>query len=167
MSKPIAINYTWSEDVFISASKATYEFELKHSPRRFLGWFFIGLTQFGVVGALKKDAYGLLLIASILVIYWYILRWPIRRYMIAKTFTASHHKDHKFNMLASKEGIEVDSTLIKWKAITEVILLENAFLLYHGTNFLFIPHTAFESEDEKERFVLLTQKSVDSFKKDT
>ena len=166
-SKPIEINYTWSEDIFISASQATYEFELKHSPKRFLGWFFIALSQFGVVAALKKESYALLLLSSALVIYWYLLRWPIRRFMIKKAFQSSQNQNHNFSILAKKEGIEVNSTLIQWKEITEVIALEGAFLLYYGKNFLFIPKTALKSNDEIKRFEKLVKQSVASYKKDT
>jgi len=167
ISKSIEINYTWSKEVFLSASEATYNFELKHSPKRFLGWFFIALAQFGVVGALKKDAYGLLLIATVLVIYWYALRWPIRRFMIAKTYESSSSKNHEFKMLANNDGIEVDKTLISWNSITEIISLENAFLLYYGSSFLFIPKSAFVSDDEKDSFSHLAKKSVQSYKRDT
>jgi len=166
-SNTININYTWSKEVFVSASQATYEFELKHSPKRFLGWFFIGLSQFGVVGALKKDAYGLLLISSILVIYWYLLRWPIRKFMIARSFDSSASKDHEFKMLASKDGIEVDTVMIKWSKITEVISLESAFLLYYGTSFLFIPKSAFQNDSDKDKFSKLAKNGVQSYKKDT
>ncbi len=166
-SKPILINYTWSQEVFVSASQATYEFELKHSPKRFLGWFFIGLSQFGVVAALKKDAYGLLLISSILVIYWYLFRWPIRRFMITRSFASSQSKNHTFKMTATKEGIQVDSTMISWNDITEVISLDKAYLLYHGTSFLFIPKSAFANDKESDRFSNLVKNSVTSYKKDT
>lgn len=166
-SKPILINYTWSQEVFVSASQATYEFELKHSPKRFLGWFFIGLSQFGVVAALKKDAYGLLLISSILVIYWYVLRWPIRRFMIIRSFKSSPSKNHTFKITATEEGIQVDSTMVSWKDITEVISLEKAYLLYYGTSFLFIPKSAFANDKESDRFSNLVKNSVTSYKKDT
>ena len=167
ISNPIRINYIWSKEVFVSASQATYEFELKHSPKRFLGWFFIALSQFGVVGALKKDAYGILLISTILVIYWYALRWPIRRWMIARTYEASSNKNHEFNMLASDDGIEVDKTMIAWSEIREVISVESAFLLYYGSSFLYIPKSAFVSADEKDKFSHLAKNSVESYKKDT
>ena len=167
MSKPIDINYTWNKELFILASEATYNFELKHSPKRFLGWFFIALSQFGVVGALKKDAYGILLIATILVIYWYALRWPIRRWMIARTYEASSNKNHQFNMLASSDGIEVDKTMILWSDIREVISVESAFLLYYSNSFLYIPKSAFISSDEKDRFSHLAKDNAQSYKKDT
>jgi len=165
--KPIKIKYTWNKDVFLLASKSTYEFELKHSPKRFLGWFFLALTQFGVVGALKKDAYGLLLISTILVIYWYALRWPIRRFIIAKTYNSSSSKNHEFNLLANEKAITVDENIITWSEITEVISVEDAFLLYYGSSFLFIPKYAFESSDEKDRFSYLAKESVKSYRRDT
>ena len=167
MFKAIEIKYTWSKQDFMSASEATYNFELKHSPKRFLGWFFIGLAQFGVVGALKKDAYGLLLIATILVVYWYALRWPIRRFMIARTYRASANQNHQFVLSANKEGIKLDNTLIKWSEIKEVISLKDAFLLYYGSSFLYIPKFAFISDDEKDRFSHLAKDNVQSYKKDT
>jgi len=167
ISKPIKINYTWTKDVYVSASQATYEFELKHSPKRFLGWFFIALSQFGVVGALKKDAYGILLISTILVIYWYALRWPIRRWMIARTYESSSNKNHEFKMLAIDDGIEVNGTMIAWSEIREVISVDSAFLLYHGTSFLYIPKSAFVDDDEKDRFSHLAKDNVESYKKDT
>ena len=165
--KPININYIWNKEVFISASEATYNFELKHSPKRFLGWFFIALVQFGVVGALKKDAYGLLLIATVLVIYWYALRWPMRRFMIAKTYEASSNKNHNFKIVADKEALHVDERKISWSEISEIISLQNAFLLYYGTSFLFIPKSAFVCDDEKDRFSHLAKNNVQSYKRDT
>ena len=46
MSNKIKISYNWDEETFINASKAAYDFEMKNSPKRFLGWFFIAMTQF-------------------------------------------------------------------------------------------------------------------------
>jgi hypothetical protein len=167
MSKHIEIKFTWSKDLAIKASKLYYDYDMKTSSKKYIGWLFIALMQFGVVGALKKDAYGLLLIATILVIYWYAFRWPIRRFMISKTYDASSTKNHHFNMLANTDGISVDGTLIAWSKITEIISLENSFLLYYESSFLFIPKSAFTGNDEKDRFTHLAKKSVESYKKDT
>ena len=166
MSKPIEISYVWSKELFVEASRATYEFELRHSPKRFLGWFFIALTQFGVVGALKKDAYGLLLISTILVIYWYALRWPIRKMLIAKTYEAQTEKNHHFSMQAREDGIEVDGTLLVWEDIKEGVSLEGGFLLFYAQKFLYIPKDAFESRDEKDRFSHLVKEHVAQYRKE-
>lgn len=166
MSKPIEIHYTWSKELFLEASKATYEFELRHSPKRFLGWFFIALTQFGVVGALKKDAYGLLLVSTLLVIYWYALRWPLRKFMIAKTYEAQAEKNHKFLMQAHSDGLEINGTLLPWEDIREAVSLEGGFLLFYAEKFLYIPKGAFVSVEEKDCFSYLAKEHVSQYRKE-
>ena len=166
MSKSIKINYIWSKELFLEASKATYEFELRHSPKRFLGWFFIAMTQFGVVGALKKDAYGLLLISTFLVVYWYFFRWRIRKFIITKTYESSHEKDTQFSMLAKKNGLEVNGSLLTWNDITEAVSLEDGFLLYYGETFLYIPKLAFVSIEEKDLFSHLAKDNVINYRKE-
>ena len=166
MSKNIAINYTWTKELFLEASQATYEFELKHSSRRFLGWFFIAMTQFGVVLALKQHLYGLLLISTLLVIYWYTFRWPLRRYMINKSFESSPNKEHTFKMDATQEGLIVDETLLDWKTIREAVSLEKGFLLFHSSTSLYIPKSAFSSSEEKDKFSHLLKESVEHYKRD-
>jgi len=166
MSKNIEIRYTWSEELFLEASQATYEFELKHSPRRFLGWFFIAMTQFGVVLALKQQLYGLLLISTLLVIYWYTFRWSLRKYMIAKSFASSNTKEHIFTMRANQKGIVVDGTLLVWSSIKEAVSLEKGFILYYGEAFLYIPKSAFQTIDEKDSFSFLLKESVEHYSRE-
>jgi len=160
MSKSIKIEYIWSKELFIEASKAAYEFELKHSSKRFLGWFFIAMTQFGVVAALKKDAYMLLFISTLLVIYWYALRWPLRRYIIAKSFASAAANEHQFVMSASEAGLIVDTTLLKWSEIREAVSLEKGFLLFYASSFLYIPKSAFKNIDDKDKFSHLLKEQV-------
>jgi len=167
MSKRIEINYLWDKETFLEASKATYDFELNHSPKRFFGWFFIAMTQFGVVGALKKDAYALLIIATVLVIYWYSLRWPIRKYIIAKTFDAQEHKNHNFRMSAGVDGIDIDDADISWSEIKEVVSLKSGFLLFYGETFLYIPKSAFVNSDEKDLFSHLCKANVTQYRKES
>jgi len=167
MSKSIEINYTWDRETFIEASKATYDFELRHSPKRFFGWFFIAMTQFGVVGALKKDAYALLVIATVLVIYWYALRWPLRKLMINKTFDTTENKNHKFTMSADTSGIIVDGTLLSWDSLTEVVSMPKGFLVFHSGSFLYIPKLAFKDSESKDKFSHLAKESVKSYRKES
>jgi len=166
MFKNIDIKYQWNKETFLLASKAMYDFDMKHSPKRFLGWMFIALTQFGVVGALKKDAFGLLIVSTFLVIYWYALRWPLRKIMLLKGFNNSSIKDKQFVMSANKDGLALDSKLITWNDLKEVISLKDGFLLYYGESFLFIPKNAFLSIDEKDRFSHLAKDNAAFYKKD-
>ena len=166
MSKEIKINYVWNEETFLEASRATYDFELKHSSKRFLGWFFIAMTQFGVVAALKKDAFALLLISTLLVIYWYALRWPLRRYMIKKSFVARTSEEHIFVMRASEEGLVVDENLLKWNEIREAVSLEKGFLLFYSDAFIYIPKSAFVNFDEKDKFSHLLKAQLENYTKE-
>ena len=166
MSKNIEIEYLWTKELFLQASRATYEFELRHSPKRFLGWFFIIMTQFGVVGALKKDAYGLLLVSSVLVVYWYFFRWRIRKLLISKTYNNSTAKETQFSMQAKKDGLSVNGTLLRWKEITEAVSLKEGFLLYYGDTFLYIPKSAFKSVEQKDLFSHLAKDHVNNYRKE-
>lgn len=166
MSNEIKINYKWDRETFLAASKATYDFELRHSPKRFLGWFFIAMTQFGVVGALKKDAFALLIIATILVIYWYSLRWPLRRYIINRSFESQESKNHEFLIIATDSGLTINSVLLTWDKIVEVVSIEDGFLLFYSGSSLYIPKSAFESYEEKDKFSHLAKKCVKSYKRE-
>jgi len=167
MSKSIDINYTWDRETFLEASKATYDFELRHSPKRFFGWFFIAMTQFGVVGALKKDAYALLIIATVLVIYWYGLRWPLRRFMINKTFDSLEHKNHNYIIRADDKGLDIDGVMLSWSTLTEVVSMPNGFLLFYSGSFLYIPKNAFNSVDAKDSFSHLAKEKVQNYRKES
>ena len=159
------ISYTWNIQNFTKATKALYDFNLKHSPKRFLGWLFIALTQFGVVGALKKDVYGLLIVSTILVIYWYALRWPMRKIMLKRNFKNSQEK--MFEIKANNEVLQLNEIKIDWSEIVEAISLKDGFVLYYGESYLFIPKDSFSSPDEKDNFSHLLKDKITNYSKDT
>ncbi len=159
MSKKIKLVYVWDKEIFLQASKAIYDFNMKHSPKRFLGWFFIALVQFGVVGALKKDIYGLLIVSTFLVVYWYILRWPLRKNILLRGFMASDIKNHKFSIEIDENNLKIDENLIEWQEILEVISLSSGYLLYREDSFLFFPKSAFKSSEDREKFIEMLPKN--------
>ena len=159
------ISYTWNIQNFTKATKALYDFNLKHSPKRFLGWMFIALTQFGVVGALKKDVYGLLIVSTLLVIYWYVLRWPMRKIMLKRNFKNSQEK--MFEIKANNEVLQLNEIKIDWSEIVEAISLKDGFVLYYGESYLFIPKDSFSSTDEKDNFSHLLKDKITNYSKDT
>ncbi len=159
MSKKIKLVYVWDKEIFLQASKAIYDFNMKHSPKRFLGWFFIALTQFGVVGALNKDIYGLLIVSTFLVVYWYVLHWPLRKNILLRGFMASDIKNHKFIIEIDENNLKIDENLIKWQEILEVISLSSGYLLYREDSFLFFPKSAFKSAEDREKFIGMLPKS--------
>ena len=152
MSEGIEIEYTWDEKLALEASKSAYEYELKHSPKRFLGWVFIVLAQFGVVMAMKKGAIGLLLLSTIFLLYWYVLRWPIREFFIKKSFSKSPLANSKFNVILQEDALYINSSPINWDNISEIESAEKGFLLYLGKDFIYFPYSSFSSFEEKSIF---------------
>ena len=160
MSDPIRIVYTWDKETFLKASEIAYRYELKHSPKRFLGWLFIAMTQFGVVSAMKGGGIGLLLLSSLLVIYWYYFRWKIRKTMLAKSFETLPQAGEKYRLIVSEEGMYMNQRQIAWQDILEVVSFPEGFLLYVDQSFIFFPLDAFDSLEEKNRFASLAKNKV-------
>ena len=165
ISKEITIKYSWDEESFLSASKIAYEYGLKHSLKRYLGWLFIILAQFGVVAALKKGAFGLLFISTILLIYWYFLRWPLRAIFIKRSFKKSNLANKEFVAKITKDYLEINSIKIKWSEIKEVVSIKTGYLIELSNQLLFLPKSAFKEKEAKEQFIKLA-KSKSSFKKE-
>ena len=157
ISKEIEVKYKWDEDSFLEASKIGYEYTLKNSYKRYLGWLFIIIAQFGVVAALKKGAFGLLLISTILIIYWYFLRWPIRAFFIKREFKKSNLENKEFKVKISKDYIEINGIKIKWSDIKSVISLKRGYLLELNRELLFLPKSAFTNKEAKEYFIDLAK----------
>ena len=47
--KPIEITYSWDRENFEKAFTKSYTHQFKNSARRYVGWFFVALAQFGVI----------------------------------------------------------------------------------------------------------------------
>jgi len=151
--KDINIKYFWDEKLTIQSSLDIYEYELKISNKKFIGWFFIALAQFGVVGALKHNAYGLLIIATIGILYWYGLRWPLRKFFILRSFKKSALANTDIMLTAKQDGIYIDNQLqIAYDSIIKSVQLTNAIVIYHTLGTIYIPNNSFENAKERKRF---------------
>ena len=149
----ITIKYTWDERLAITSAKEIYEYELKNSNKKYIGWLFVALAQFGVVGALKHNAYGLLVISSLGILYWYGFRWDIRKFFISKSFKKSPFKDKVIQLEADEKGIFTDGKeLLLYKDIIKSEQLENAIVIYHKLGTTYIPNNAFESKSKRVIF---------------
>jgi hypothetical protein len=158
MSKPIEINVTWSKALAIKASKLYYDYDMRHSRKRYVGWLFIALTQFGIVGALKHDSYGLLFISTFLVIYWYYIRWFLRKGMIKKYYSRSKIDNSTTTFILNDDGLHYDDHRIGWDNIHAVIEFDDGILLQCDTDSLFFDHHSFSSYDERRRFLSIMRK---------
>jgi hypothetical protein len=153
MSKAIEINFTWSKELAIKASKLYYDYDMRNSRKRYVGWLFIALTQFGIVGALKHDAYGMLYLSTFLVIYWYYIRWYIRKSMIVKFYNNSNTDNTKVSFTLEDDGLHFDDKVIDFENILKVVKFDDGVLIQTSTNTLFFEKAAFNSVKEMNKFI--------------
>jgi len=153
MSKPVEIRFTWSKEAAVKASKLYYDWDMKHSSKRYIGWFFIALVQFAIVGALKHHVFGLLYLSTFLVIYWYYIRWYIRKRMIVRYYDRSHIENKEVLFTLTDEGLSYEDILIDWDHIFKVVKFDDGVLLQTLNHTLFFEKSAFRSYDEMQRFL--------------
>ncbi len=158
-NKPITVKYIWDKDTFTKGSKSLYMDMLRNSPKRFIGWFFIGLSQFGLVAFYKKGAFGLLMLSTVFLLYWYVLRWPIRKIFLLKSFKNSPLKDKNIEITFDNNYILIDNIKLKYKDIPRVLIEKAGYLFYYQDNFFFIPK---ESIKEEEKFIKMIKKRISS-----
>jgi len=169
MSKPIKISYIWNRENIDKLFEASYKYQFEHSRKRYVGWFFIALLQYGIVVAFKKEAFAILLFSTIILFYWYYGKKWIARRRAYKSFESSEFKDKKIEMSIGSDGFSLapfgaeasDSEASQhwsWDKVQEVIVLGDDIMIYKYPNFHYIPANGFESIEEKSRFKSLVKK---------
>jgi len=155
MSKPIEIAYVWNRENLDKLFETSYRYQFEHSHKRYIGWFFIALMQFGVVAALKKGAIELLLFSTVVLIYWYYgKKWIAKRRAVA-SFEQSPFRDQPIKMEVDASGFVLHSPKAErwsWEDIHAIIPLGEDIMLYKSPNIHYIPASAFASIEEKSRF---------------
>ena len=162
MSSELSFSYTLDKDSYLDGAKLAYDYELKNSRKRYFGFLIIGLVQFGVVMALKKGAVGLLLISSFLLVYWYFLRWPIRKSIIKKVFNKNFKNQNKYEIKINENGIFINQNNLAWTDIIEIVRVDKGFLVYFQNDFVFFENKVF-TLDEKAKFIEIAKKYVNKY----
>jgi len=139
----------WDENIFLEGAKAYYDYTLKHSKKRVLGWIFIAILQFGIVMLLKQGTYGMVLLGSILTLYWYFLRWPIRRALLKMAFKKSPLANKEINIDINKNRLLIDNQELSFEKIKDFIKSDRGYLLIIDKGFIYIPFNKLSKKDEK------------------
>ena len=160
MFKNIEIKSTYTKELALKASKLFYDWDMRNSSKRYIGWIFIAMMQFGVVGALKHDSFGILFVSTFLVIYWYYGRWYLRKVMIEKFYNKSYQDTQEILFILKDDGLHYDSELMDWDSIENVIQLDGGVLIHTKNNTLFFEKSSFSSYEDMQTF-LLQMKSRD------
>ncbi len=157
-SNPINISYKWDRENFEKAFAKSYTHQFKNSARRYVGWFFIAVAQFGVVAALKGGSVGLLMLSTLLIFYWYVVKkWLVHQRAI-KAYENSPLKDSEITLLVDDEGIQQNDTTISWQDLQGVVPIEDDILLYHKEKAFYIPSKAFASFEDRNALKTLAKK---------
>jgi hypothetical protein len=150
------VKFKWDKKSFVEASLFAYRYELSKSPKRFLGFIFIAMSQFGVVALLREGQSGLLLLSSILLIYWYFLREKIRKKIYEKSFRG----DIEFTLRVDESGLNINGLDLKWSDILKIIEFEYGFIIYYQNQYLFIPNSAFDNKQRDDFISILRKKNI-------
>ena len=143
------LSYLWDRENFEKAFSRSYTHQYKNSARRYVGWFFIALAQFGVVAAFKGGAIGLLLLSTVLIHYWYgIKKWMVHQRAV-KAYENSALKNAQIKLQITEEGVKQNDVFIPWQDIQGLVPIEDDILLYYKENAFYIPSNAFHSIEEK------------------
>ncbi|WP_353663136.1 YcxB family protein [Hydrogenimonas sp. SS33] len=165
MSEPqtVRLFLPWDEATFLEGAKIAYDYDMRHTWRRYAGWFFIALTQFGVVDALRHKAIGLLLVSTLLVIYWYGLRWPMRRRMLRRFFRAHPDAGKTLEISLLKEGVCVKEGCIPWERFSRALLSPKGYLLQMEADaFIYLPRRIFPDSETRNAFVAEIREKIPS-----
>ena len=157
MSKAIKVSFEWTQELALKTSKLYYDYDMRHSSKRYIGWLFVGLVQFGIVGALKHDSYGILFVSTFLVAYWYYGRWYLRRSMLHHFYEKNTPKNIKVDFTIDKEGIHTQEELIKWDAVVKVIELDEGIFIQKIDEALYFENAAFQSPHGKSDLLHLAK----------
>ncbi len=162
MYEPVNITYTWNRENVEKLFDTSYSYLFKHSSRRYIGWLFIAILQFGVVAALKKGSIAILLFSSIVLLYWYYGKKLIARRRALNSFERSPFRDKKIEINVSDKGFDIRGTEEpvhwSWEEIDEVIPAGDDILLFKNPNFHYIPSSGFSSLEMKSAFKSLARK---------
>ena len=158
MSSPIEIKYRWDRENLERVFDSSYRYQFENSSKRYIGWFFIALMQFGVVAALKGGSFGLLLFSTIVLLYWYYIKKILAKRRAIVSFESSEFRDRTIEMSVDSDGILIKPyTKLKWDEIDEIRAVGDDIMLYKYPNFHYIPLSAFDSIEELSRFKALAR----------
>lgn len=161
MSDPVRIQYVWNQENVEKLFRVSYGYMFDHSARRYIGWFFIALLQFGIVALFKAGAPGLMMFSSLALLYWYPGRKWLARRRTVNSWAQSPYRNQTIRISADEDGLEIHTdesgVQLGWDEIDGVLSLGDDILLLREPHLHYIPSGAFASIEDKSRFKALAK----------
>lgn len=159
ISKSININYIWNKENVDKLFEASYRYQFENSKKRYIGWLLIAIMQYGIVLALKREVFAVLLFSTIMLAYWYYGKKWIARKRANKSFEESPFKDKNIEIDINKQGFDIKYSNEKWswEEIDEIIVLNDDIMIYKYPNFHYIPSNGFKSNKDKKFLLSLAK----------
>lgn len=155
MSREISLRIAWGLEQALEASKRLYEYEMMHSAKRYIGWFFVALLQFGIVLLLHRGQIWLLLFSSLAVLYWYFGRWHLRSFFLRRYYQKQNLYPRTITLKCSDAHLILESKQLSWEAIEYAIDIKGAIVLQIEGKLLYIPYGAFSCVEDIDYCLLL------------
>ena len=137
------IEYIYDSEHVVDSNKEFFDYEMRHTKNRYIGWFFVALTQFAIVAALKYHSFSLLIFSTFALVYWYYLRWQIKKFFLIRGFKDSPLKDTTICVSFDKKALHVNESEISLESINKVKETEVGFLVYLVNSSLFFSKSSF------------------------
>ncbi len=157
MSKELKLNFVWDKEVAKNSFDELYKYEFNHSAKKYIGWFFIALLQYGIVGAMLKGKVAILIFATVMLFYWYYGK----KYIAKRRFLKNIEDEKDISVVVDRNGIKFshEDLLWHWNEIEDLVDVGSGILIIKYPNHYFIPTNAFRTFEEKNNFKRLFKES--------
>ncbi len=142
----VHLEFQWSEAVFITAGVIAYRYKMTHTWKKYVGYFFIGLTIIGGLKAIDQHDATLLYLGVLLAVYWYYIKGFLYKSRLKSQFKKEGIHRLKMVFDITKRGININGNMIPWDHISLVIFHPKGFLLERPEGYPYLPATAFASD---------------------
>lgn len=163
-SEKITLRYRYDRTNALRLFESSYRYLFTRSYRRYVGWLFVALLQFGVVAALKQGRFGLMLFSSIVLVYWYGVKKLLAKRRALASYEHSPLKESLISLVVDEKGIRIShdkgETFWRWEEIDDIVYAGEDILIYKQPLFYYVPSTAFPSIGVKNAFKRLAKKAL-------
>jgi hypothetical protein len=149
----VKISFLWDYETFLKANEEIFNYEIKLGKRKYIGWFIIALLQFGVVAVFKKDNAALLIFSTILLVYWYVLKWQIVKLSLKKVFSKDPFANKIVTLFIDKNNFILNEKSFPLSSIKKPVKLKSGYYFTIENKSFYLPYKVFKSSEEKNKFI--------------